>query len=72
MKNKINTRLLPTRVAVSTPPILSSWLPAVAVASVLWVAWILEGQARRLLFWTAVLCTGGGGHGFQVGKERAS
>lgn len=66
------TQPLPTRVAVSTPPILSSWLPAVAVASVLWVAWILEGQARRLLFRTAVLCTEGGGHGFQVDKESAS
>lgn len=49
---------LPTGVAVSTRPILSAQLPTVTEASVLWVPWILKGQALRLPLQTAALCAG--------------
>lgn len=62
----------PTCVAVSTSPILSARLPAVAVAVVLWVARILEGQAHRLPLGTAALCTGNEGHGLQLGTGHPS
>lgn len=54
----------PTRVAIPTRPVLGARLPAVAVAAVLWVPRILEGQAGGLLLRTAALCAWGRGAGF--------
>lgn len=67
-------RSLPTGVAVSTSPILSAQLPTVTVASVLWVPWILKGQALRLPLQTAALCAGEWekGRGLQLGTGRAN
>lgn len=55
---------LPTRVAIPTRPILSARLPAVAVAAVLGVPRILEGQARGLPLGAAALCARVGDTGF--------
>lgn len=50
----------PTRVAITTGPLLSAWLPAVAITAMLRVPRILEGQAARLPLRTATLCRGRG------------
>lgn len=61
----------PTGVAISPRPALSSRLPVVAVAAVLWVTRILEGQARGLRLGNAALCVSGGRLRFRLGTGRA-